>query len=99
MYRNDEKRALADKWQGWTDFLQYGTLALLLVSVFVLDALPKETAKAIIWYWAAGMFILATAAFLVSRKALKYQMTYLNAEGKRIGGLFDKAIEAFKKDK
>lgn len=97
MTRNEDKKAVADRWSFWGDLLQFGALALLLGSVFVLDAIPKETAKAIIWYWAGFMFILATAGWFVSRRALKYRMIYLNAEQQRVSGLFDKAINEVKK--
>lgn len=99
MYRNDDKREIADKWGGWADFLQFGSVGLLLASVFLLDALPKETARTVVWYWAGFMFVLATVAFFVARKALKYRMFYLRAEAGRVSSLFDDAIEAAKKEK
>jgi hypothetical protein len=99
MYRNEDKRAIADKWQGWADLFQFGTLGLLFVFMFTLDALPKETAKVFVWYGAAFLFITATIGFVLGNKALKYRMTYLNAEHKRVSSLFDKAIAYAKKHK
>lgn len=96
IYRHEDMRAIASKWQGWADFLQFGSLGLLFISLFVLEALPKETARAVVWYWAGFMFVLATVAFFVAQKALKYKMGYLNSEGKRVGTLLDDAIERVK---
>jgi hypothetical protein len=97
MYRNDEKRADADKWEGWADLFQFGTLGLLFVLIFILESLPKETARVVVWYGAGFLFITATVGFVLSRVALKKRVFYLNAEKDRVGGLFDKAIEAARK--
>lgn len=96
IYRHEDLRAIEQRWNGWADFLQFGTLGLLVFSMFILDALPKETAKAIIWYWAAVMFVLATTAFIVARIALKHRMKYLNAEGERVSEFMQEAIDKVK---
>lgn len=92
IYRHEDLREVSDKWNGWADFLQFSSLAGLFMMMFVLEALPKETARVVVWYLAGLLFMYATAAFLVARVALKHRMRYLNAEGKRVGGLIDKAI-------
>lgn len=96
IYRNEDKEAISDKWEGWADFLQFGSLGLLLMSVILFNALGKDIVKHFIWYWAAVMFILATTAFIVARVALKHKMRYLNAEGDRVSNLMDEAIDKVK---
>lgn len=96
MYRNEDKRAEADKWQGWTDVFQFGTLGLLFVTMFILNSLPKAEAKAVVWYFAGVLFILATTGFLLGRVAIKKQSTYMKAEQERLTGLFDIAIKQTK---
>lgn len=99
MYRNDEKRQLADKWNGWADFLQFSSLGGLFAMIFILESLSKAQARVAIWYLAAFLFVYATIAFFVARKALKYRMAYMNAEHTRVSGLFDQAIKEAKKSK
>lgn len=99
MYRNEDKKAIADKWQGWTDFFQFGTLGLLFIFIFVLESLPKETARVFVWYGAGFLFVTATAGFLVGRVAIKEMSLYLNVENNRVGGLIDEAIKYEKSKK
>ena len=99
MYRNDEKRALANKLEGWADLFQFGTLGLLFVFMFILNAMPIQIPLLFVWYGAGFLFITATIGFVLGNKALKYRRTYLNAEHTRVSGLFDKTIEHAKKHK
>jgi hypothetical protein len=92
-YRNEDKRALADKWQGWAEIFQFGSLGLLFLTLLVLRALSQQQARTVVWYFVSVLFITATIGFVLAQKALKYRMAYLNAEGKRIDGLFDDAIK------
>lgn len=97
IYRHEDLRAVEQKWNGWADFLQFSSIAGLFVMIFILEAVGKETAKQIVWYLAGFLFIYATVAFFVGRKALKHRMVYLNAEGDRVGMLVDDAITKVKK--
>ena len=97
MYRNDEKKADADKWQLWTNILQGGSLVFLLVGVIGLGIVPKETAQTLVLWWAGIMFILATVAFIVASISVKKTAFYFQAEGNRVGKLIDEAIEAERK--
>lgn len=99
MYRNDEKKDLAAKWDNIATFMQFSSVGALFPIMFILDALPKATARVAVWWMVIPLFIYGTIAYFVSKKALKYKMTYLNAESSRVSGLFDKAIEQFKKEK
>lgn len=73
----------SDKWQRWTDVLQYGTLGGLLGTIIILEFLPIEESKKIVWYFAGALLIMGTIAFIVSRKALKIKMQYLDQEFNR----------------
>lgn len=100
MYRHEDLRAEADKWEGWANFFQFGTLGLLFVFIFILESLPKEDARVFVWYGAAFLFVTATIGFILARIALPKKMKYLNAEHGRVLGLFDDAIaEAKKKER
>jgi len=96
IYRHEDLKQVADKWEGWATFLQFSSIGGLFAMMFILDALPKETARVVVWYLAGFLFIYATVAFFVARHALKYRMAYLNAEGDRVSGLFDQAITKVK---
>lgn len=98
IYRHEDLKSVSDKWDTLTTCLQFGSIGLLFASMFIFDALPKATVRGIIWYWAGGMFILATVTFFLSRIALQHKMEYLNAEGKRVGEFLDEAIEKVKGD-
>jgi len=98
MYRNEEKRELANKWSSWGDFLQFSSIFGLLGIVLILGALPKETAKVAVVYLAPFLFIYATIAFWVATKAAKHRMVYLKAERTRVSSLLDKAIKQLKKE-
>lgn len=97
MYRNEDKEAVADKWQGWADLFQFGSLGGLTVMIAILGVLPKETAQVAVWPMAG--FLLATTfiGFMLGRKALKHRMIYLDAEHSRVLGIFDRAIAYAKK--
>lgn len=96
IYRHEDLKSTSDKWESATNILQFGTLALLFISMFTFNSMPKGSVKTIIWYWAGVMFILATTAFIVSRISLKRKMKYLNAEHSRVKTLVDDAIERIK---
>lgn len=96
IYRHEDLREVEQKWNGWADFLQYSSLAGLFIMIFILEALPKEQAKVVVWYLAGFLFVYATVAFFVARIALKHRMRYLNAEGKRVSNLMGEAIERVK---
>lgn len=93
MYRNEDKRAVADKWQGWADVFQFGSLGLMIAGIFLLESLTKEQARIVVWYYGGFLFITATIGFFLARKALKLKMIYLKAEGKRVSGLIDDVIK------
>lgn len=97
IYRHEDKRAIADKWRGWADLFQFGSLGMLFVTIFVCNSLTKAQARVIVWYFAALISIMATIGFFVSRKALKYETDYLNAESNRVGSLMDDAIDRVKR--
>jgi hypothetical protein len=67
------------RWEAWADVLRFGTLGLLLVSLIALNALDKEFARSIIWYWAGGLFSLATAGFILGHIANKKMSAYFKA--------------------
>lgn len=96
IYRHEDLREVSDKWNGWADFLQFGSLGALFGMIFILESVSKETARVLVWYLAGVLFVWATIAFLVARVALKHKMAYLNAEGKRVGNLLDDAITKVK---
>lgn len=96
IYRHEDLKAIDQKWNGWADFLQFSSIGGLFMMIFILEALPKEQAKVVVWYLAGFLFIYATIAFFVARIALKHRMRYLNAEGKRVSNLMDEAIERVK---
>lgn len=98
MYRNDDKRELADKWEGWANFFQFGTLGMLFAMILILESISKEQARVVVWYLGGFLFVTATIGFFLARKALKLKMIYLNSEKDRVSGLFDNAIEAAKKE-
>ncbi len=97
IYRHEDLKAVSDKWGGWADFLQFSSIGGLFVMIFILESVSKETARTLVWYLAAFLFVYGTIAFFVARKALKYKMTYLYAEGDRVGSLLDDAIEKVSK--
>jgi hypothetical protein len=72
---NIEERA--KKWQRHTDMLQYGTLGGLFATIFILEAVSKQTARIIVWPLAATILILATISFFVSLKADKYRKAWM----------------------
>lgn len=96
IYRNEDKKALADKWEGWANIFQFGSLGGLFVMIFVLEALPKEQAKIVVWYMAGFLFITSTIGFFLGRKALKYRMVHLNAEASRVKAISNDAISRMK---
>lgn len=96
IYRHEDLREIEQKWNGWADFLQYSSLAGLLVMIFILESVSKETARTLVWYLASVLFVWATVAFFVARIALKHRMRYLNAEGKRVSEFLDEAIDKVK---
>lgn len=96
IYRHEDLRAISDKWEGWATFLQFSSIAGLFVMIFILENVSKETARTLVWYLAAFLFVYGTVAFFVARIALKHKMAYLNAEGRRVGTLLDDAIEKVK---
>lgn len=96
IYRHEDMRELSDKWQGWADFLQFGSLGMLFVAIFVLNSLTKAQARVAVWYFAGFIFVMATIAFFIAQKALKYRMAYLNTEHKRVVELVDDTTERVK---
>ena len=99
IYRNEDKRAIADKWEGWANLFQFGSLGGLFIMIFVLEALPKEQAKIVVWYMASFLFITSTIGFFLGRKALKYRMVHLNAESSRVRAISEDAINKIKREK
>lgn len=96
IYRHEDLREVEQKWNGWADFLQYSSLSGLFIMIFILEALPKEQARVVVWYLAGFLFIYATVAFFVARIALKHRMAYLNAESARVSEFTQEAIDKVK---
>lgn len=98
IYRHEDQRIAADKWDGIATFMQMSSVFALFPIIFILNALPKSQAKVVVWYLVIPLFIYGTIAFFVARKALKHRMTYLNAEGSRVSELLDQAIKKVNKE-
>ena len=96
IYRHEDLKAVESKWNAWADFLQFSSIGGLFLMIFILEALPKETAKTVVWYLAGFLFVYATIAFIVANKALKHRMKYWNAEAGRVSSLMDEAIDKVK---
>lgn len=87
IYRHEDLKAVSDKWTGRRDFLQYSSIGLIFVMIFILEAVGKETARTLVWYLAGALFVYATFTFFYSRIANKHEMAYLNAEAGRVTDL------------
>ena len=85
------------KWANTTSFLQYSSLAFLLVGVFILENMSKEEAKANVWYFAGFMFVYATASFIVGNISGKKTSKYLRDEHEAIKARHEKLLKAIKK--
>ena len=72
------------KWEGIESAFQYSTLAILLGSVIILNGLSKGEAKAVIWYWAAGMFALASVTFIIGIISGRVRRQYFAQESERL---------------
>lgn len=92
IYRHEDLRAEADKWEGWANLFQFGSLAGLFMMMFILEALSKEQAKVVVWYLAGFLFVTSTIGFVLGRKALPKRMAYLNREHERVSELSEDAI-------
>jgi hypothetical protein len=97
MYRNEDKKQDATKWQGWADVFQFGTLGLLFGAILVLNSLSKQQARVAVWYIAGFLFVTATMGFVLGMIATKKTSTYLHAEGDRVGKLLDEGIQRLKR--
>lgn len=98
IYRHEDQKALAHKWETIATVLQFSALAGLFIMAITLNAMDKEQARHWVWPMAGALIVYATIAFFVARKALNYRMTYLRAEGKRVGKLIDESIEELKEN-
>lgn len=76
------------KWEGLTDFFQYGSLVLLFMMIFILESLSKDQARVVVWYLAGVVFIFATIGFIIGRISIKKTMAYFNGEQDRIKRLY-----------
>lgn len=77
-----------EKWEGLADFFNFGTLGLLFVAIFILESLPKDDAKVVVWYIAAFLLTTATIGFILGNIANKKMKLYFDAEKRHMDKLF-----------
>ena len=97
IYRHEDLRSEANKWEGWAELFQFGTLGLLFMSIFILKSLPHRQAKVVVWYIAGVLFVTATIGLILGHKAANKTSKYLKSESNRVGKLLDDSIEKVKK--
>lgn len=68
------------KWEGLTNFFQFGALALLFGGIFMLESVDAETAKVLVWYWAIFTFIFGTIGFFIGRKSADLTSKYFKGK-------------------
>lgn len=87
IYRNEDKKAVADRYEKIADLFRFGTLGILFAVVIMFNILTGEQARGVVLWFAALLFITATIGSIIGKKAHKLNEIYLAAESKRISKL------------
>lgn len=84
------------KWRRITDRLQLTSLAGIFVMIGILERVPKHTAHWLVWYIAAIVFILATAAYITGRKFIELQRAQWDRSTQRVKDMYDRFEQEYK---
>jgi len=84
----------AEKWRTVTDFLHYSSLAVLFMSLFIFEAIGKNTAKKVVIPWACAFFVYSTLGFIVGWVSANKTKKYFNQQFEKHNKAFDSLIKS-----